>query len=492
MTIVSQLDLSGATPGAEVSTFDPTYAKTGSQTGNMIAGGSGLVPALNAASRYADTTIAPVTDINVNAMVHRVNANTGDLRLFNRLNSAGTNGYCVRIFGSSIGLYVMTGGTLTQLGSIGSHGISDGGAKRVELICEGSQITCKVDGAIKVGPITETTYPSAGYMGFGAASSATQNFSMSDWLGETVVDLPADIAFTGTVPNQNATVGTPFSLDLSSYFSGGQTPFTYSTFAGTLPAGLTRTGAVISGTPTTPGTSSGIVIRGTDTGSHTANTNSFSITVNASDGTPPTLTSPMGSQTGQSTASGTVTTDESNGTLYAVISISATAPTALQVENGQFHTGAAAPFATNAAVTAIGLRAVNATGLTAATTYYWHYMHKDAAGNRSAVVSSASFTTAAATLAGFSFDVDAGVRQVFGDLAGALTGIARQTSVGIVVRAYNTSTGALVATSGTLTTDAGGRLPRWEHASLTAATTYHLLFIRQSDGEVIGDKMATT
>jgi hypothetical protein len=91
----------------------------------------------------------------------------------------------------------------------------------------------------------------------------------------------AVVAFTGTVSNQSATVGVPFSLDLSSYFSGSLTPFTYSTFAGTLPAGLTRTGAVISGTPTLAGASSGIQVRATDTGANTATTNAFSITVAA-------------------------------------------------------------------------------------------------------------------------------------------------------------------------------------------------------------------
>lgn len=91
------------------------------------------------------------------------------------------------------------------------------------------------------------------------------------------------VNFTGAVPAQNGNVGTPYSLNLAPYFAGTETPFTYSVFAGTLPAGLslnTSTGA-ISGTPTTEQTASGLVIRATDSASDTANTNSFSITVAA-------------------------------------------------------------------------------------------------------------------------------------------------------------------------------------------------------------------
>lgn len=96
-----------------------------------------------------------------------------------------------------------------------------------------------------------------------------------------------------------------------------------------------------------------------------------------------------------------------------------------------------------------------------------------------------------AGLAGFDFDTDADC--IFGEIVGALTGIARESaSVNYTARAYSTSTGALVATSGTLTTDSNGRLPRWEHASLSAATAYHLIFVRASDGEIGCKAMTTT
>lgn len=104
----------------------------------------------------------------------------------------------------------------------------------------------------------------------------------------------------------------------------------------------------------------------------------------ASDTTPPTLTSPSATATGTTTASGLVSTNEANGTLYYLASANAT-ELAATVKAGSSQ-----------AVTATGEQPVTITGLTAATPYYPHYLHRDAAGNDSAVASGAQFTTAAA------------------------------------------------------------------------------------------------
>lgn len=104
--------------------------------------------------------------------------------------------------------------------------------------------------------------------------------------GDTA-DLPGaestPVAFTGTVPTLNGTEGISFAEGLSGYFSGTETPFAYAVHAGTLPAGLSLNAGtgVISGTPTTAGTSSGIVIRATDDAADTADTNAFDIVIAA-------------------------------------------------------------------------------------------------------------------------------------------------------------------------------------------------------------------
>lgn len=90
---------------------------------------------------------------------------------------------------------------------------------------------------------------------------------------------PTPVAFSGTVPTLNGLVGTPFSVDLASYFSGSFTPFTFALHAGTLPGWATLSGSVISGTPSGAATTSGLVVRATDTATNFADTNSFAIAI---------------------------------------------------------------------------------------------------------------------------------------------------------------------------------------------------------------------
>jgi len=102
------------------------------------------------------------------------------------------------------------------------------------------------------------------------------------------------------------------------------------------------------------------------------------------DTTAPILSSPTGTKTGSTTASGTVSTDEGNGTLYFIATINAS------------ETAATIAAGSSQAVSGTGSQAVSFTGLSPSTTYYAHYVHDDAATNRSNVVSSTSFTTDAA------------------------------------------------------------------------------------------------
>ena len=112
-----------------------------------------------------------------------------------------------------------------------------------------------------------------------------------------------------------------------------------------------------------------------------------------SDTTAPTLSAASVTSVGTTTATGNVTTDEGNGTLYSIVSTSATAPSATQIQAGQNHTGAAATWSGNQAVSSTGAKTLSITGLTSSTSYYAHFQHKDAANNNSSVVTSAQFTT---------------------------------------------------------------------------------------------------
>lgn len=122
-----------------------------------------------------------------------------------------------------------------------------------------------------------------------SANAFTQTARSTRVTGSTPTNtlLGDQVIFNGTVPGQSHTQNIAgFSLDLSTYFSGLRTPFSYAVQAGTLPTGLslnTSTG-VISGTPTVVQTQSGIVIRATDSQSSTADTNSFQIQINAPSG----------------------------------------------------------------------------------------------------------------------------------------------------------------------------------------------------------------
>jgi len=121
---------------------------------------------------------------------------------------------------------------------------------------------------------------------------------------------------------------------------------------------------------------------------------SFIIYGSPSDTTAPSLSSPLGVVSGATTATGYVDTNEANGTLYWVVTQSATPPSVAQVQAGQNHLGAAADDSGNQAVTTTGTQTVSSTGLTTGVTYYFHFQQQDTATNDSTVVTSAGFVPA--------------------------------------------------------------------------------------------------
>jgi hypothetical protein len=129
--------------------------------------------------------------------------------------------------------------------------------------------------AINAGT-TDATY---GATSINGVSRVSGQYDVGAWEVDSGGSTP--IEFDGTIPTLTGTVGAAFSEDISSYFDGTETPFSYAVQAGTLPAGLSLNSStgVISGTPTTAGTATGIVIRGTDATPDTADSNSFSIAI---------------------------------------------------------------------------------------------------------------------------------------------------------------------------------------------------------------------
>lgn len=101
------------------------------------------------------------------------------------------------------------------------------------------------------------------------------------------------------------------------------------------------------------------------------------------DVTAPVISNEASAAVSDVAASVSIDTDEANGFIHTLVSIDAVELLADIVANGVAFD-----------VTATGTQALpNATGLTADTTYYAHYVHRDDAGNDSNVIVSPTFTT---------------------------------------------------------------------------------------------------
>jgi hypothetical protein len=107
------------------------------------------------------------------------------------------------------------------------------------------------------------------------------------------------------------------------------------------------------------------------------------------DTTAPVLTAPYDQEVSTTTAGGGVTTNESGGTMYFYISTSATPPSAANLK----ACGASPAYCSSLAVPVAATVTYNATGLTQGTTYYSHFLHRDDAGNDSAIATADGFTT---------------------------------------------------------------------------------------------------
>jgi hypothetical protein len=109
-----------------------------------------------------------------------------------------------------------------------------------------------------------------------ASNTATQAFQLT---------IAAPLIITTTSPLASGVLGLSYTQTLAA--TGGVAPYTFSLLSGSLPPGLSLSGAVLNGTPTTPGVYN-FNIQVTDSASHTV-TQAFALTVAAAPITVPTL-----------------------------------------------------------------------------------------------------------------------------------------------------------------------------------------------------------
>ena len=94
----------------------------------------------------------------------------------------------------------------------------------------------------------------------------------------------------------------------------------------------------------------------------------------------PIISAPVFANSGQTTARVSLTTAGSTGTMYAVLTATATRPTKAQIKAGQNDLGATAFWSGSKPITASGQYIFDITGLSAATTYNFHFVHETSAG----------------------------------------------------------------------------------------------------------------
>jgi hypothetical protein len=140
--------------------------------------------------------------------------------------------------------------------------------------------------SVSAGPLPAgLTLNSAGVLSGTPTTAGTSNFTVkvADAAGGTTtkafaLTINATLAITTTSPLKSGDVGTAYSISFAA--TGGTSPITWSVSAGTLPAGLTLNAAgVLSGTPTTAGTSN-FTVKVADAIGASA-TKAFALTINA-------------------------------------------------------------------------------------------------------------------------------------------------------------------------------------------------------------------
>lgn len=104
----------------------------------------------------------------------------------------------------------------------------------------------------------------------------------------------------------------------------------------------------------------------------------------------PVLSVPTASTAGSTTATVGCTSDTASGTLYVVVTTSATQPSAAQIKASTDHADAAAAYSSSDASVTAGANTFDATGLTSGLTYFAHFV-QNANSADSDVLSTSAF-----------------------------------------------------------------------------------------------------
>lgn len=217
-----------------------------------------------------------------------------------------------------------------------------------------------------------------------------------------------------------------------------------------------------------PLTSYDLSVRAKDAAGN-ASTPPLALSVTTDAAPPPVLSAPTATATGSTTATGAVSTNEANGTLYFYASTNATEDVATVKASGASQ-----------AVTVTGVQGVSVIGLNGSTTYYLHFVHTDPADNDSACVSSASFTTSAAP----------GTAKLTLPTLRNNTGTLLANEVDATVHIYEVASGNKVATVTGATSDSAGMLVV-HSSSMTSGTQYRAVVVLASGAEGLQKVTAT-
>lgn len=303
---------------------------------------------------------------------------------------------------------------------------------------------------------------------------------------------PPTMASSGSLPAQSGTAGATFTYS-------GATPESQITQQGVGASAWTLTNAGGSGL-TTINSSTGV-----PGGTLTSTPGVYTVTVTKTDsstagtnptggGAPPqtivrTISLTVNAVGGGVTFSGTV--PGKNGTVGVAFAFGTPTMDSYFTGSGTYalQSGTLPPGLTINATTGAPEGTPSAAG-----TYPGIVVRKTATSGSPATADSNAFSitiAAAPVLAGFDLDTAAGCR--IGNISGSLVGLgAVSAGLQIVVHAKTPGTDTTVASSGTLTTNSSGRLPRWTHASLTVGNTYDLFFAQVNGGPPAVRRMVAT